>query len=119
MLSKTTNKKREDNDCCIIAIADHFSISYKNAKSICEFHGKKPHSGMELKLFLNVITEFVGKSNIKISTPTGLVVSDVPDMMKNGFIMTNTHVMQIKNGCITNNIKNIFDNTLVELLVEI
>jgi hypothetical protein len=69
MLSKTTNKRREDNDCCIIAIADHFSIPYRAAKNVCEFHGKKPHSGMELQLFCNCITEFVYKSDIKIITP--------------------------------------------------
>jgi hypothetical protein len=119
MLSKTKNKRREDNDCCIIAIADHFSIPYRDAKAVCEFHGKKPHSGMELRLFLNAITEFVDKSDIKTITPTGLVVSDVPDMMNNGFIMTNNHVMQIKHGVITNNIRDKFGNTLVELLIEI
>lgn len=56
---------------------------------------------------------------LKLLPPTGLVVSDVPEIIKNGFICTDNHVMQIKNGFLTNNPRNMFDNALVELLIEI
>ena len=120
MLSKTSNKSREDNDCSIIALADHFKISYKTAKNVCEFYGgKAANEPITMKGFVNAAIALYEETASEpiIENTNSLIVENVSEVMKDGFIICSDHVMQIKKGVITNNPREKYNKVTVECII--